>query len=310
VLSSSLEEQKAHDTLLTWCSEVGSGETASFLASCRELGLDPWSASRDLSQLGHLEFDWRGGRFAAAPPLLTTVPGVPSRLLLCGARPHGLLERLHDAAEEGELDVIVAGAGAHQFGTGPSTVLIEGDPADAPALCEASGIRWEPAAHRRLASLLAEVTPSGMGESELPDTRFPQAPVDPLSFDVRWDWDWDDGREGLWRYRTYADPRVAYLRSGAECLRLAEVEYGPYVMDRPADADPPISYRPSARVLVVEGKAPLPDLHARVACLCSGRVPLRQYFAVDTFEDHYVNVDSETARRIFESLGVDWGPYG
>jgi hypothetical protein len=34
-------------------------------------------------------------------------------------------------------------------------------------------------------------------------------------------------------------------------------------------------------------------------------MPLRQYFAADVFEDHYVNVDPETAARIMTSLGLE-----
>ena len=53
------------------------------------------------------------------------------------------------------------------------------------------------------------------------------------------------------------------------------------------------------------GFAPLPALHARAACLCSGRMPLRQHYAPEVFEDHYVNVDSLTAERIMTSLGLE-----
>ena len=83
------------------------------------------------------------------------------------------------------------------------------------------------------------------------------------------------------------------------------LQYGPYVLDRGQDVEPLLRYQPASRVLVVEGLAPLPDLQARAACLCSGRMPLRQYFAADVFEDHYVNVDPETAARIMTSLGME-----
>jgi hypothetical protein len=297
--------QDAHDTLLWWCSEVGSGSTRAFLDACRALDLHPWQAAWALSQLAHVEFDWRARRFAAAPTVLTTIPGVPSRLLLCGARPTGLMEQLRDAADRAELNVVVAEEPSHQFGHGPATVLIDADPADAEPFADAAEIRWLPAAHQQLVALLPAVTAEAVGEREEPDARFPHAPVDPDTFQVRWDSEWDDGREGLWRYRTFTDPRAAYLRRDGSCLRLAAVEYGPFVMERTTDAEPAIRYQPANRTLVVEGLAPLPDLHARAACLCSGRMPLRQHFADDVYEDHYVNVDPDTAAQIMTSLGME-----
>lgn len=297
--------QHAHDALLWWCSEVGSAPTRAFLNSCRELDLDPWQAVWALSQLGHVEFDWRAGRFAATPIVLTTIPGVPSRLLLCGARPTGLMEQLRDMADRHELNVTVAEEPSHQFGHGPSTVLIDADPADAKGFARAAGIAWAPAAYRQLVSVLPAVSAETVGEPEEPDTRFPHAPVDPETLQVRWDWNWDDGRDGLWRYRTFTDPRAAYLRRDGFSLRLAAVEYGPYVLDRPAGAEAPVRYLPAERVLAVDGAAPLPELHARAACLCSGRIPLRQHFAADVFEDHYVNVDDDTAAQIITSLALE-----
>lgn len=302
--NSARHRQDVHDALLWWCSEVGAGTTRHFLEVCRELSLDPWQTSWALSQLGHVEFDWRAGRFAVAPTVLTTIPEVPSRLLVCGARPSGLMEMLRLAADEAELNVTVAETPCHQFGEAPATVLIDADPADAETFALAAGIAWLPVAHQQLVELLPAVTPDTVGEPEEPDARFPHAPVDPDTFEARWDWDWDDGRNGLWRYRTFIDPRAAYLRRGDSCLRLAAVEYGPYLMDRPADVEPPVRYQPASRVLAVDGLAPLPDLQARAACLCSGRMPLRQHFSPGVFEDHYVNVDSDTAGRIITSLGM------
>lgn len=297
--------QDAHDALLWWCSEGGSGGTRQFVHACQELGLDAWHAAWALSQLGHVEFDWRAGRFATAPAVLTTIPGVPSRLLLCGARPTGYLDQLRVTADEHEFNVVVAEEPSHQFGHGPATVLIDADPADGQPLATASRITWAPAARRQLLSLLPTITAETVGETEEPDTRFPHAPVDPHTLQVRWDWEWDDGRDGLWRYRTFTDPRAAYLRRNGVSLRLAAVEYGPYVLERPADSDPPVRYLPARQVLAVDGAAPLPDLHARAACLCSGRMPLRQHFAADVYEDHYVNVDAHTAAQIMTSLGME-----
>src|SRR4051812_45946677 len=69
--------QFAHDALLVWCSELGSGTWAAFAAAARELGLGASSAARGLSMLGHVEFCWRTRTFAVAPGALTTIPGMP-----------------------------------------------------------------------------------------------------------------------------------------------------------------------------------------------------------------------------------------
>jgi hypothetical protein len=75
-------------------------------------------------------------------------------------------------------------------------------------------------------------------------------------------------------------------------------------MDRGA-AEPLVRYKPATQVLAVDGAAPLPELHARAACLCSGRMPLRQRFSADVFEMHYVGVDGDTAAKIMISLGLE-----
>jgi hypothetical protein len=47
----------------------------------------------------------------------------------------------------------------------------------------------------------------------------------------------------------------------------------------------------------------LPALHARCACLCSGRLPIRRDVAPGIAFHHYVNVDPHIGARILRSLG-------
>jgi hypothetical protein len=305
-MQSDRERQGAHDALLTWCSETGSGAIQAFRAACRHLTkLPPATAARTLSALGHVEFDWNRGWYAAAPTVLTTVPGLAGRLLLTGARPLGLMQRLALVAEEAHFDIDVSREPCHQFGEGPSTVLIDGDPADAVGFAEAAGIVFCPAAHHRIAELLAVVSvDGGAGVSYRPDTRFPHARIDPYTFRPRWDLDDDDREDGLWFYRTWGQRGQTVLRGDGACLLLSQREYGPYMMRRPIDADPVLEYRRAHQVLVVDAAAPLPALHARAACLCSGRVPIRRHAAPGVAHDHYVNVDPVTAERITSTLGI------
>jgi hypothetical protein len=185
-------------------------------------------------------------------------------------------------------------------------VLIDGDPTDALSFADAAGIVFEPASHRRIADALPVVSiKGGAGVPYRPDTRFPHARIDPYTFHPRWDLDEDDRDDGLWLYRTWGQRSQMVLRRNGEILLLSQREYGPYVMERPADADAIVEYRGAHRVLIVDAAAPLPVLHGRAASLCSGRVPIRRHAASGVAHDHYVNVDPETARRIISTLGVD-----
>jgi hypothetical protein len=79
-------------------------------------------------------------------------------------------------------------------------------------------------------------------------------------------------------------------------------EYGPYLTDRPEDAPELVRHDRANSILIVDGRAPLPELHARAAVLCSGRLPLPQPYAPGFHDDHYVNVPTEIAEAIIANL--------
>lgn len=298
-----MNRQQAHDVLLTWCSEVGSGDLDQFRRSCAYLSLNPRDAASALSMLGHVEFDYDTRRFAAAPSTLTTIPGLPGRLLLTGARNHGLLAQLADVAADGEWDVDVARDPCHHFGAAPSSVFVDADPASAAGFAHAAGLKYAPDAATELSRLLPDVRLETATVAHRPDERFPHARVDPHTFQPRWD---DAGRDrgaGLWFYRTWGRRREVVLYDGQSEPRLVlDGDLGPYLMSRPADSDPIIEYRRSHRLLIVNAAAPLPALHARSACLCSGRLPIRRDVAPGVAYDHYVNVAPQVAHQILRSL--------
>jgi hypothetical protein len=297
--------QAAWDALLAWCSELGSGDLGRWRDACTDLGLAPWPAARTLSMLGHAEIDWDGGRFAAAPTALTTIPGLPGRLLLTGARPYRLIDELERTAAAAELDVDVHRDLCHQFGRGPSTAFVDADPADGSAFCEAAGIQWSPSsAAGRISALLPAIRLETATVAHRPDDRFPHARVDPHSFRARWDETDDERAPGLWLYRGHGRRRQMILREpDAEPRMVVEADAAPYLMARPDEADPIVEYRGAHRLLIVNAAAPLPALHARAACLCSGRAPIRRDVAPGVAYEHYVNVDPQTAGRILSSLG-------
>jgi hypothetical protein len=304
-----MNSQDAWDGLLTWASELGSGGLEDWQAACRHLDLDPWPAARTLSMLGHVEIAWNGRRFAAAPTALTTVPGLPGRMLLTGARPYHLIEELARTAAGCELDVDVHRDLCHQFGRGASTAFVDCDPADGAAFCRLAGIAWAPAAAEQISALLPLIRRDTATVAHRPNSEFPHARVDPHSFRPRWDnANEEDGADGLWLYRGHGRRRLMVLRDRDHETRMViDADAAPYLMDRPpvpAEADPIIEYRRPHRLLIVNAAAPLPALHARAACLCSGRVPIRRDVAPGVAFDHFVNVDPQTAGRILSSLGV------
>jgi hypothetical protein len=291
-----------HDTLLWWCSEMGSGTLDEFVAACHELDLPRWEAARCLSALAHVEFSWRQSRWAVCEPVLTTVPMLPGRLLLCGGRPSGMLEKLSQSAAASGYDVIVDSDPIPQIGPGPATVFLTASARDAGAFAAASGLRFQPAAHRAIAKLLPMADTEVAAEPATPDPRFPHCLVDPDTLTERWDWEVPEGTEGLWAWQTWQRRSARYLREQGQWWYVPDRAWAPYLLPRPAGSDPLVRYEPAHRILIVDAAAPLPGLHARAATLCSGRTALREHLAEDVAEDHYVNVDDLTAERIIASL--------
>lgn len=302
-----MNPQEAWDALLTWCSETGSGTLVAFKRSCRHLGLAAWQAARVLCQLGHVEFDFDRSRYAAAPSTLTTIPGLPGRLLLTGARPYGLVAALAQQAQASTLDVDVWQEACHQFGRAPSTALIDADPADAQAFSAEAGVAFTAGAGEQISRRLPAIDIVTATVAHRPDLRFPHAAIDPYTFQARWDTAAHDVRQGLWQHTTFGGRRQMILHLNdehSEPRMVIDPSVAPYLMARPEDAAPIVEYRRSHRLLIVNAAAPLPALHARAACLCSGRMAVRRDAAPGVAHDHYVNVDPQVAERILRSLGV------
>ena len=295
--------QAAHDALLAWCSELGSGSYEQFRRGCADLRLSASGAVRALSALGHVEFCWRTRRFACAPATLTTIAGMPGRFLLCGQRTLGFLEELRLAVDRSSVDADVAREPAHQFGAGPGTVIIDVDGGDAEKFARAANLVFAPDAAKAIAEALPPGSLDAYGEPATPDERFPHCPIDPDTLEDRWDREPQVGYpDGLWAWRTYRRPREVYLRRDGEWFYLPIAEFGPYLIDRPREAPPLIEYDPTSLLLAVDSRAPLPELHARSACLCSGRLPLNQPYAPGFAYDHYVNVIPAVAAAITARL--------
>lgn len=297
-----VDQRAAFDALLWWCSERGSGTWQQFKAACAHLRLPAVRAVQTLGSLGHVEIAWAAGRWATTPTTLTTIPQLPGRLLICGSRPSHLTEHLRQVADRGGYDVLVDDEPIAQQAPGPATVMIDADPADAADFAAAAGVRFLPAAHRAIATALQPACLESVGEPATPDDRFPHCLVDPDTLEERWDLDTPEGAEGLWAWRTWQRRAARYLRRDGQWWYLPQSEHGPYLLGARPAGEEHCRYEPAHEILVVHARAPLPALHARAAVLCSGRLALRQYLAEDTAEDHYVNIDQDTARMILSSL--------
>lgn len=296
-------EPGSHDALLTWCSECGSGSWGSFLDASRALGLSPSRSARALSALGHVEFDWQGPRFACAPATMTTIPAMPGRFLLAGQRVGGFLEQFRERIDRGGIDADLPLRAAPQAEGGPGSIVFEVDPRQAHSLAELGDLAFAPEAALAIAARLPALSLEGAGEPIAPDERFPHCRVDPESLEDRWDSGAGPGyAEGLWAWRTLRRHRAFYLRRDGQWWHLPVREHGPYLLKRVPDAPPLLSYDAANRILVVAGRAPLPELHERAATLCSGRMALRQPYAPGFHDLHYVNVPAEVAERIIASL--------
>lgn len=294
------ERQDAHDRLLTWCSEVGSGSWTQFHAACEQLRLPVYEAIRALQALGHLEVDWQAGRWACAPPALVELVSLPGRLLLSGARHTGAVDALRARVRDSGVDADVLGP-YPQRGVGPSTVHVEADPVAQSTLEAALELTVVADAAERLASVLASADIDAISAPFIPDERFPAAPID--SDTLRPQWAKPGAAGAAWVQLVYGGRPVWHVRDASgRARRLAAGEWAPYIVNRSPDAPSLVRYDPAHDALVVDAAAPLPTLHARTACLCSGRLPYRRHHALGTADDRWPGVPENIAYAIIGSL--------
>jgi hypothetical protein len=230
------------------------------------------------------------------------VPGLGGRLLLTGARPTDLLERLTGlvALEEWDIDVSTPIA---QSGRAPSTVLLEADHDDVEKFARVAELAFEPTPGL-LASQLPPMDLQLVADRRAPDLRYPHCLVELDGLRPRWGADDPEAASGLWLCRGLRRAEY-YLRRDGEWWFFPTREYGPYVA-RPPELRPALlRYEEQSWRFYVAGRAPLPPLQARAATLCSGRLPIPIPVGDGDFDDRYVNVDPHTAAAVAASLGIE-----
>jgi hypothetical protein len=272
----------AHDELLEWASEVGSGSWRSWRDASAYLGLEPNAAARELSALGHVEFDWADNRFACAPPTAILTLRSSGCLLLTGARRRGFRARLEALWGEGDYDVDVRPPVPQE--RGPETWLVEAEMSEIERFCAAATLELHVDSGRRIAAALPQATLEAVGVEERPDDRFPRKWFDPdPRFRCFRSGDASGAADGLWWVEEHRRD-VAFVRRDARWWRIPTREYGPYIA-YPEQSF--IAYRETLGFLTVDTAAPLPPLVARAATLQSGRLPKREGQA----RHIYVNID-------------------
>jgi hypothetical protein len=286
----------SQDILLEWASEVGAGSWSKWRAACETLGLNPTAAARNLSALGHIEFDWTADRFACAPTSAVLIPRSSGCIIITGARPRGLREQLEalcsdpDQSFDADLREPVA------QNNGPDTWMIEIEMDEMEAFSEAADMNFEIDAGRQVLEAIPLASLESAAEPDVPDSRFPRTHLAP--HDLSFKPNADPGTEGLWWVEEHRRS-IAFLRQEGQWFRVPTREYGPFL----AYPDQPfMSYdlRPQLQTLRVNNRAPLPPLIARAAALQSGRLPI-----ADGRHHHtYFNIDRAFAERVSTCLGA------
>lgn len=292
------------DTLLEWASEQAEGSWSQWRGTCRELGVEPTLAMQDLAALGHVEVDWSADRFSCPPPTAAFLHRSSGSVLLTGARPRGLLERLGRlTAEHDELDFFVHDPRAQV--TGPETVLIETELDDVDELCLAAGLEFvfDPAG--RIADLLPAAAFECLAHREdwPPRDEVPRRLFDPLTLRFT-PAPTAVGRMALWWYDGYRREE-AWIQTPECWWHVPTREYAPYL------AHPDVTflrYDEGQRQLTAPQQVPLPPLQARAATLASGRLPRRAPRGRGPVV-LYENVSPHLAERIAESLGTRLGGF-
>ena len=165
------------DLLLTWMSEVGSGDVrdlrqrVAWAARAADRSPKPYETGRwlrDISALGHAEVEWDGGTWAIAPAVATLLPATGGTAVLAGSRRVGLVDRLEElVAVHVETPV-----SSHDDPLPvPSSVFVQADSlAELRASLEEAGVQYVGYAARSIAlglrqiALGAHAAPPARGE--------------------------------------------------------------------------------------------------------------------------------------------------
>lgn len=301
--------------LLRWVSELGGGKVpdlrTKILRAARSRGLDVRDGAegrwiRDVSALGHLDVDWRLGRWSIAPPALTRLPYSDGLALIAGRR--GVAdERAVDVAER---EWAIVHQVPNQVAEGdipvPDSLLVQYDSTDElPENVAAMCFSFSSCAALQMFALLPDLKPGNEAAPPAPGNLHTVERYDVEKRSYRPATSYDE--DGLYRWRGADWSRLVQVRRGTRWLS-TEHEYGVY-MELARSGKQVMRWRPEIAagrerigVLFVDWGAPLPPLHARAAVLCTGLQPSFNELAQTA---RYDNVPLAAAERTARSLQQD-----
>ncbi|MGW1712722.1 hypothetical protein [Streptomyces sp. NPDC002156] len=306
--------------LLRWASEVGSGHItdlkrgATWLARSENLPISLGAAGRwirDCQSLGHLDVDWRTGRWCVAPGVLTGLPSADGLAALVGSRTARFEERV-TLAELEDLTLIRVPSQIPETDIPvPDTWLVQYDePRALPETAAGLGVEHCDCFAIQATALLPSLVlgppaadPASGTPLEMYDLSLPQPIFVPVK---RWE------KDGLYRFRR-ADHRLVcqIFREGS--WHSVSQERGIYLeLDRLGiESRRNLRWFPEegrgrerfGRLIVDWGK-PLPDLQRRIAVMCTALPP---EFGEKYRTIIYSNVPRAVAERIAMSLKQELG---
>lgn len=303
------------DLLLRWMSELGTGALPDvkqgiwWLAGARCPDAEPGASGRwlrDAVSLAYLDIDWRNRRWCAAPPVLTRLPQARGLAVLTGSRTAAFEKRLELAIQNGLVEVFrVPNVRPARDIPLPVSLFVQfDDETELKEWADGLGVAYTPCFALQGAALLPPV--SLEARASTPEFGKPLERYDP---DRRiYQWSRRPQGDGLYRIRQSDGKRVCQVLHDGSWYETSHEEgvYSVLGQQQGPDADV-LRWFPdkesgceSTGTLHVDWGYPLPDLHRRVASLCSGLAPRINELAENLAYD---NVPRDVAEKIAESLG-------
>ncbi|MGP3735643.1 hypothetical protein ACTWJ9_20995 [Streptomyces sp. GDS52] len=306
------------DLLLRWVSEQGAGtlsevkQGAWWLAGTRCPEVEPGAPGRwlrDAVSLAFMDVDWRNRRWCAAPPVLTQLPQAHGLAVLTGSRTAAFERRLGHALEDGPVELFrVPSARPSRDLPLPASLIVQfSDESGLKDWATDLGISYTPCFALQAAALLPPLrlgTPASVPEYGKPLERYDMERREYQLVS-------NSQTDGLYRIKQREGKQVCQIRRDGEWYETSH-ETGIYsvvaAQNQKADVLRWLPEKDSGRkrfgTLFVDWGYPLPDLHRRVAVMCSGLAPHINEKAQNLAYD---NVPKSVAMKIAESLGQSLG---
>ncbi|QDH10971.1 hypothetical protein FE634_21820 [Nocardioides dongxiaopingii] len=328
--------QNPYDDVLGWLCErrSASASMASFAQAwswaCERYGLTSIAdrsrlAISRLSDLGFIEPDWSRHRINAAPACLIELPASSGLLLLAGARPPRLLERIVDDEDANEAVAHATGLWTihrrvqtiDDLPAAPTAIYLELDTAHTPDALDglaALGVHTtaDPAS-RILASLPAAAE---ISNSAIHLTASPAQDIERRRLSLSGTTDWSpvshDSAPGLYRYRLVRGDQYAWRATPDAPLLAVTRSIGVWLDDARQQATSEqlrrLVHHTGARALDASTQLGLPWPIRRALTLRTGLLPTPGEppagTALDRGTHHtYRNIDYDTAEQVGRILG-------